>query len=386
MAHEVASPRQGEDKITIGPVDLSGRRRDDAPQIGSPLSLVSARELAARLNGDRAAGVDVVARHKENKRRRLVVEAASNSFAAAARDFVVEHAKVKTRTWKETSRSLGLDDELMPRPGGLVARWSDRNIKTVTANDLHDVIEEARKFGIPGLEVRVKKAAESRAHRIHATLSSMFGWLQRRRRVEINPMTGLHPPSLPMARHRVLNNDEIVKFWIATEKMKPPVGNVLKLLLLTGARRNEITRLRWDEVTDGSLNIEGERTKNRLPFSIPLPPFSISLIDCQPRGGVYVFGSDGVTPIWVGAKIKKRLDFAMGDVAPWRLHDLRRTAATGMAAIGTPPHVVEACLNHISGFRSAVAGTYNRHSYFEEKRSALAKWEAHLLAIVGDGR
>lgn len=378
----------GSSKIVLGPLDLSGRRPDGEPQVGQPLTLVQARRLAARVNSDRAAGVDVVAQHKDNQRRRLVAEVASNSFAAAVRDFIIEHAKVKTRTWKETSRNLGLDDELLPRPGGLVARWADRDVKTISANDLHSVIEEARKFGIPGLEVRVEKVTESRAHKIHAALSSMFGWLQRRRRVDSNPMIQLAPPPLPDARHRVLSDAEIVKFWAATDAVKVSAGDVLKLLLLTGARRNEITRLRWDEVSAdcGTLNLGGERTKNRLPVTIPLPPLARSFIDRQSRSSIYVFAVDSVTPIWVGSKIKKRLDFTMGDVVPWRLHDLRRTAATGMAAIGTPPHVVEAVLNHISGFRSSVAGTYNRHGYLEEKRAALEKWEAYLLALIGDPR
>jgi integrase len=380
-------PGGGEDKITLGPVDLSGRPHDAAPQIGSPLSLVAARQLAARLNSDRAGGIDVVSQHKaaKHKRRVAIIEASSNSFLSASRDFVTEHAKVKTRTWKETARNLGLEADLKTRPRGLVSRWADRDVRSITASELHVVIEESRKFGIPGVEVRREKATESRAHKAHAALSSLFGWLQRRRRVERNPMTELPAPSLPATRDRVLSVDEIRRFWSATDKMKPPVGDVLRLLLLTGCRVNEITRLEWPEVSsDGSaLTIGSERTKNRLAFVIPLSPLARDIIALQSRSGTYVFGAKSVTPIWLGSKIKGRLDLAMGDVPPWRLHDLRRTAATGMASIGVAPHVVESVLNHISGFRGGVAGTYNRHSYLNEKKEALERWETHLLALVG---
>jgi integrase len=381
-------PGGGEDKITLGPVDLSGRPHDAAPQIGAPLSLVAARVLAARLNSDRATGVDIVAQHKaaKHKRRIAIIEASSNSFLAAAKDFVTEHAKPRVRTWKELARNLGLDEKLQPRPGGLAVRWSDRDVNSITASDLHDVIEESRKLGIPGVEVRREKATESRAHKIHSALSSMFGWLQRRRRIETNPMINLHPSSPPSARDRVLSDAEIKKFWAATDALKPPYGAVLKLLLLTACRVNEIARLEWREVDGSVLNIPGARTKNELPLLVPLSPLARSIIASQLRTCDYVFAMNSVVPIWLGSKIKGRLDAMMGNPPAWRFHDLRRTAATSMAAIGVAPHIIEAVMNHISGFRSSVAGTYNRHSYLEEKRVALEQWASHLLTLVGGGQ
>jgi integrase len=384
-------PGGGEDKITLGPVDLSGRTSDAEPQIGMPLSLVAARRLAAKLNADRAGGIDVIGAHKAAKHRRRVaiVEAHEHSFLEAARAFIAEHAKPKVRTWKELARNLGLDEELQPRPGGLVARWADRNIQTVTASDLHVIVEESRKLGIPGIEVRQEKATETRAHKMHAALSSMFGWLQKRRRIT-NPMQQLHPPSLPSARDRVLNAVEIRAFWNATYELKTTVGDALKLVLITGARLNEIVRLEWSEVSlDASLNvggvitIPGSRTKNGLPLVLELPPLGRDLIDRQPRNGPYVFAANSVVAVTVGSKIKSRLDALMGNPPPWRLHDLRRSVATGMAQLGVLPHVIEAVLNHASGQRSGVAGIYNRFTYAPEKKAALEKWAAHLELIVG---
>jgi integrase len=380
-------PGGGEDKITLGVVDLSGRRHDDEPQIGQPLTLVAARRLAAKINSDRASGHDVVADHKARKHRQKValVEASANSFPAAARDFLDQHAKAKTRGWRETARNLGFDEELEPRKNGLADRWSDRDVRSLDAHDLFAVIAEARKLGTPGLEVRNEGPSESRARKLHAALSQLFTWLLRHRRIESNPITNLHPPSAPAARDRVLSDVEVKAFWAAADTLADPFKGVLKLLLITGARLAEIAELRWEEVSEdcSTLTIPGSRIKNRRPYVVPLPSMAQDIVAAQERDGTYVFStSGGIVPVSIGSKVKGRLDAAMGDVPPWRLHDLRRTAATGMAEIGIPPHVVEAVLNHVSGFRSGVAGTYNRAAYLPEKTQALERWANQLEAIV----
>jgi integrase len=374
------------DKLFLGPVDVSGRRSSAEPEIGQPLTLVQARQLAARINSDRASGADVISHHKAEKYRRrvAVVEAVSNSFSAAAKDFIVEHAK-QTRGWKETASNLGFDSDLELKSNGLAARWRDRDVKSINASDLFAVVEEARRISVPGIDARRDAPSESRARKIHAALSQMFGWLLRRRRVETNSMLSLHPPAVPKARDRVLSSGEIKLFWAAADALAEPYRGALKLLMLTGCRLNEIARLRWDEVGDdgATLTIGGDRTKNHLAFVVPLPKVARELIGAQPRDGQFVFSTTGgIAPIAVGSKIKVKLDAAMGDVKPWVVHDVRRTAATGMAAIGIAPHVVEAVLNHVSGFKASVAGTYNRHSYLEEKRSALERWADHVASIV----
>jgi integrase len=383
-------PEGGSSKMVLGAVDLSGRRPDGEPVIGQPLSLVEARRLAARINSDRAAGIDVLSRHKAIKHRRhmAIAEAASNSFLTAAHDFVSEHAKVKLRTWRTLARTLGLNEKFLPRPGGLADRWCNRDVRTITANDLHVLIEEARSLGIPGVAVLRTNTTESRAYKIHSALSSMFRWLHRRRRIDINPMIQLHSPPLPPSRDRVMSDTEIAKFWVATDEIKLPVGDALKLLLLTGCRVSEIARLEWSEVSDdGSvLTISGSRTKNGLALVIPLSQIAIEIVARQPRSDTFVFTMKALVPVSLGSKVKSRLDQMMGDVPSWRLHDLRRTAATGMASINVPPHVIEACLNHSSGFRGGIGGVYNRYGYLAEKREALGRWADHLESIVGDPR
>jgi integrase len=133
---------------------------------------------------------------------------------------------------------------------------------------------------------------------------------------------------------------------------------------------------------DGTIwNIPGSRTKNRKPHTVPLPPLARQILASVVGEGGFVFTTTGDSPVSIGSKIKGRLDEAMA-IPPWRLHDLRRTAATGMAEIGIPPHIVEAALNHVSGARAGVAGTYNRAAYAPEKKAALERWADHIAGLV----
>ena len=170
-----------------------------------------------------------------------------------------------------------------------------------------------------------------------------------------------------------------MKFWSAsgTEQF----GALLKLLLLTGCRLNEVAGMRRSELSEdlSTWTLPGERTKNHRPHVVPLPPMAREMI---PAGeGRFVFTTTGESPVSVGSKIKNRLDRAM-KIPPWRLHDLRRTAATGMAEIGIAPHIVEAALNHISGAKAGVAGTYNRAAFAAEKKAALERWASHVMGLV----
>jgi integrase len=374
----------GTAKIFLGPLDVSGRRHDGELEIGQPLSLPQARQLASRVNADRAAGIDVVAAHRAKRHRQkiAIVEAANNSFCTAVKDFVEQHCKPKTKGWKEAASILGLDAELNVKSGSLAHRWATVDVKSIDAYDLFAAIEEARRFAVPGISAKRDAPSEARARKLHTSLSVMFGWLLRRRRIVVNPMTTLHPPTLGAPRDRVLTDLEIRQVWKAAEAANEPFTSVLRLLLLTGCRRDEIAKLTWDEVSDDTISLPADRTKNHRPFTIPLPPMAQDLIAPQPRSGKFVFStSGGIAPVSGWSRAKRRVDAAAG-IAPWVIHDLRRTCATRMAEIGVPPHIVEAVLNHISGAKAGVAGTYNRAAYAAEKKEALERWADHLETVV----
>ena len=155
------------------------------------------------------------------------------------------------------------------------------------------------------------------------------------------------------------------------------------MLTLTGARRDEIAQLKWSEIDGDTIKLEGDRTKTGVPHIIPLSAPAKSLLNSIPRivGSEFVFTIGGTKPIAGWSKYKIILDADSG-VTGWRLHDLRRTVATGMQKLGVNLQTVEAVLGHTSGSRSGVVGVYQRHSFDAEKRAALEAWGAHVTALV----
>src|SRR5262249_33559189 len=148
----------------------------------------------------------------------------------------------------------------------------------------------------------------------------------------------------------------------------------------------EVAGMRRSELSDdgATWTIPGERTKNHRVHVVPLPPLAREIIADVKRieGCPFVFSTTGRAPITVGTKIKDRLDTAMGQTAPWVLHDLRRSFVTGTAELGIAPHVIELCVNHVSGTRGGIAGVYNRSEMLPERRAALERWAAHIEGLV----
>ena len=157
-------------------------------------------------------------------------------------------------------------------------------------------------------------------------------------------------PKSSKPRERTLADDEIKKFWIACEKVGEPASQCLKLLLLTGCRLNEIAKLRRAEISDKdhTATIPASRTKNKKAFVLPLSPLARNILQSVQTAGDLFFITERGKPLSSWSKIKARLDGAM-KIPPWRLHDLRRTFSTNLNKIGIQPHVVEACLNHVTG-------------------------------------
>ena len=332
-------------------------------------------------------GRDPAADHQAEKRN--IALSAADTFAAAASDFVLQHAKKNTRLWQKQARLLGLREvnenlELIHK--GLAERWRNKPLSEIDADTVFQFIEEVRHKGVPGLGRTNLKASEPRALAVYAALSKMFNWLAEKRRIGVSPMAALKRPPICRARDRWLTDAELVAFWQATDKMNLPFGAMLKLLLLTGCRLNEVARMERGELsTDfATWTIPSTRTKNRRVHVVPLPPLAQSIlrsVEQLPECG-YMFSTNQRTPISGFSHMKQRLDALMALASSWRLHDLRRTCATGMAEIGIAPHVIELCLNHVSGARAGVAGIYNRSVQMPERRAALERWANHVEGLV----
>jgi integrase len=187
--------------------------------------------------------------------------------------------------------------------GGLAQRWGDRAVTEITDIDIDSVLDEARRSGTPGLGVRNKrKPSDHRARDLHTALSSFFGWLHKRRPriVSSNPAAGVLLSFNVTKRERLLTSDEIVCLWRACDKINGQFGAVLKLLLLTGQRLNEIAAMRWDELREDSLHLPGVRTKNKKPHIVPLSPLALQIIAAVPRRiehCPFVFSTTGRSPI-----------------------------------------------------------------------------------------
>jgi integrase len=374
-------------KLTLGPVDLSGFESEAEPVIGQPLTLAAARRLAAELHRQRAMGKDIVAVQHRAKLERQVRGAAT--FVQATSDFVRQYAMHKQRRWQQTSRLLGWlptedgDIELIPK--GLSDRWCDRPLPEITGDDIHFLIDEVREHGLPGLMVRRSGESEARARMLYAVVSTLFTWLVEKRRLVANPCIGLSRPEASVARERSLSNAEIIKLWQATETARVPFGQIIRLALLTGCRLREIADARRSEFTDDFAvwEIPSSRTKNRRPHVIQLPPMARAMLASVPRrhDGDLIFTWGNGRRISGFGQEKRQLDQAMG-IPAWRIHDLRRCFATGLADIGIAPHVIEACLNHVSGHKAGVAGTYNISTYGAERKAALERWASHVESLL----
>jgi integrase len=202
-----------------------------------------------------------------------------------------------------------------------------------------------------------------------------------------NPVEGSHRPDDPTPRDRVLTDAELVAIWNAAGP-DSEYGRIVRLLTLTGARASEVGGMRWSELDldAGTWALPAERSKNHRAHTVALSPTALDIVKAVPRDRDHLFGARADAGFTSWPWHKEQIDRCLaGAVKPWRVHDLRRTVATGMADIGIEPHVIEAALNHYSGHRAGVAGIYNRSNYERAIAAALARWSEHVIALV-EGR
>jgi integrase len=270
--------------------------------------------------------------------------------------------------------------------GSILARhvlpdWRDRMIGTITRRDASELIDRV-----------ADRVGTTMARRLQAHLHRLFRWSVGRSIIEINPMADLPKPGKEVKRDRVLERAEIAAVWKASDAIGWPFGPLFKLLLFSGARREEIGALQWSEIVGDEIRLSGARTKNGEAHVIPLAPEATALIKTLPRiaDSHFVFTTTGETSVSGWSRAKRLLDAAAAQanggaaLAPWRPHDLRRTVATHLQRppISASLQVIEAILGHLSGSRAGIVGVYQRHTFDAEKRTVLEAWAGEIVRLI----
>jgi integrase len=326
------------------------------------MSLAQAREAWREARGDVQHGRDPALSRKREK--------PATAFAGVAEEWL-KRDQAQNKSLSEVRRIL--DRDVTPILG-------HRQMADIGRRDILDLIDGIADRGAPVM-----------ARRTHAHLHRLFRWSVGRGIIPINPMADLPKPGAETKRDRVLMDDELVAVWRGCEELGWPFGSAVKLLMLTGARREEIGALRWSEIHENTIRLDGSRTKNNEPHRIPLSAAALGVLGHCPivGGSDLVFTTNGKTPVSGWSRAKAALDQVVGRDAvaseTWRIHDLRRTVATGLQRLGISLQVIEAVLGHVSGSRAGVVGIYQRHSFDAEKAAALEAWGAHVMALV-EGR
>ena len=329
-----------------------------------------ARDIAKEKLGDIAKDIDV-AEHRKERREKL----AGLTFAEAVEKFLTVHAE-PTRYWKEKRARLTSGD---------VKALQSKPVSTITRRHVADALD------------RAKARSEAAGRLLFADLRPLFKWAHERELVDANPMAGLRVPKPAEARERTLGDDEIRAFWKAADEAPWPFSAIYKLLLLTGARREEVAGMKWSELDlDADVwMLPGARTKNSRDHRIPLAQQAVAILDRRAitaikeglgyKGSDLVFSTTGTTSPSGFSKAKGALDARMQEILgpkfkPWRVHDLRRTCATGMEHLGVDLRVIEAALNHVSGTKAGIVGVYQRAEHREAMRAA---FDDGMLASLG---
>ncbi len=345
---------QGGSKTWMVRYRSSGQRRRYALGHFPEMGLHEARVAARAYLGDVARGGDPAQQRAEAK--------AEPTFAEVAALYVERHAAVRKRP-----RSRREDEKMIRHD--LLPAWGDWKIGEIE-----------RRHIVALLDTIVDRGAPIQANRTKSVIATIFNFAEDRALIKYNPAVRLKAPAPKRERARVLDEAELRRLFAAMEDEPPRRQVIVRMALLTAARRGEIIGLPWSEIDGDWWTLAAARSKNRREHRVPLVPSLRTAIDGLPRDGEFVFHGrkqygqpttrtcDWFPPLCARAGIEGAV-----------FHDLRRTAATMMNKIGIDPVVVERVLNHV---QQGVAAIYNRHTYDKEKRAALLRWERALEAII----
>lgn len=333
------------------------------------LGVADARDKAREMLAEIEAGNDLPAAVAP-----ALPSARGIGVSAAVAEFVLRDQKPNNRSWREVERVL--NKELVAELGGMPLAGLKRHHLLAIGDRLVD------------------KGSPIMANRTLAYVRRCLSWCVERGMIETSPASDLKLPAKETSRDRILEDDEIRAVWRTAQEIGYPYGTIVRLLILSGQRRDEVVSLLWEDFDKDRMlwTIPKDRTKAGRAHEVPLSPqFRAVLAELSPEREGLLFAARSTRKTSQGprtfsgfSKAKLELDQLSG-VTGWRLHDLRRTAASGMARLGHPPHVVAAILNHSPGGTQGITAVYNRYRYVDEKRAALEEWGLYVEALIKGG-
>jgi integrase len=353
------------------------------------LGLADARAAATSAKRQLQAGVDPGAAKAQAKEQ---AARPPDTVTAVVELYIrrgLEGRKKAARYIEETRRNF--TNHVLPR-------WGHRDIKTITRRDvieLLDAVMDGRTVskGADGKRRKLPGGPVS-ANRTLAGIRALFNFALARDIIAATPVARMQLPAEETPRDRILTPDEIRAIWTAADGLKYPFGPFFRLALITAQRRGEVARMRWQDLDldEKIWTLPSDTTKAGRTHIVPLAPLAIEILQALPRKSVtidrvtkasrFVFTTTGDVPISGFSKGKPRLDHEIASVrdgfplAPWTIHDLRRTAATEMGRLGTPEFIIGKVLNHAAA--GVTAKVYNHYEYLREKRRALEGWAQYL--------
>jgi integrase len=336
------------------------RQKQRAVALGTypAVSLARARESAGEIVAAAKRGVDLIAAEERDAEARRAAEAKAQPLSEIAIAYL-ESVK-RLRSWRSIESRIRR--HIIPKLG-------NKRIGGITRADVVEFLDVLER----------KQGLRHQINRCRETLRAIFAFAIERELITVNPIIGVSKRKIEIPRDRTLSSDELASLWRAINNLPVLPQAYFRVVLLTGARRNEVGRMEWSEVDlDAALwRLPAERNKSARLFEIPLSVPVVETLRMLPRLGPLVFTLNGKQPMTLHPWIERaRRDAGLINA---RLHDLRRTLRTGLAELGVPFEVAERALNHATPGLEAV---YNRHNYAVEKRNALALWADHVLALV----
>jgi integrase len=336
------------------------RQAQKAVALGTyPLvSLSKARQRAGEIVAAASRGIDPIAAEEREADERRMAQAKARPLSEIATAYLdgVKHL----RSWRSIESRTRCH---------IIRKLGSKAVGEVTRADVVEFLD--------GLER--KEGLRHQVNRCRETLRAIFAYAVERELVTVNPVIGVSKRKVEIPRDRTLAADELTALWRAIERLPELQQAYFRVVLLTGARREEVRGMAWSEVDldAGLWRIPAERNKSGRTFDLPLAGPVVETLQALPRVGPVVFALDGRRPMSVHQLIERvRRDAGLLEV---RLHDLRRTLRTGLAELGVSFEIAERVLNHaMPGLQSV----YNRHNYMTEKRTALALWAEHVLSFV----